>query len=49
VKVIYGTESLCGRLDSADAQEIPIKPDGASKSTRIPFAKVSNLFVVDEC
>lgn len=49
VKVATGTETVCGKLESADAQQLAVKPQGASKTTVVPFVKVANLYVVDEC
>ncbi len=49
VKVAYGSETVCGKLESADDQEIAVKPDGASKTTTVPFPKITNIYIVDTC
>lgn len=49
VKVSVGDEVVCGKLQSADAQKIVVKPGGASRMTTIPFDDVDNIHVVGEC
>ncbi len=40
---------VCGELKSADDQELVIQVDGESDRTTIPFADVSNLWIVTKC
>ncbi len=49
IKVEHGDEVVCGKLQSADNQNLAVKVSGESKPTTLTFDEIDNFRIVDKC